>query len=411
VFSTGITLRLSNLDNVIARSPDEGVYTYQASVIAEKGTPGIRSLLREYNLDRTWWDYPHPLRVGYLWPLAAVMKITNNKDIQIGSYISCFFSIATLLLIIVVGLRFFNLWITLYALLFLSVSPMALAIARRTWQDAMIGFIGFLLVYLSCEITRDSRKIIWYIIFILAGSYYILVKTTCALIYFLCIAWILCVLFIKEKAYLKGLICIASIAIGSGITIIYLAYLAGGIPAIVEPVKNMLEAAKTSTYRIEYCTGKWYEFFELLWITAPLNTMLCFIGIGMTFLTAKSYKEIPACASCKNRGAVLGIVLFMIIFMTIILATQILSLNLRYISVLYAPFYLAGGLGFCHMLSFLKAKLKNSYFSNLIVVIAVAMIIVAIKDYQNFQKIIVRSGIKDLSIGLIRQSVSAKTVR
>ncbi|MGD9015456.1 MAG: hypothetical protein PVI33_05495 [Candidatus Omnitrophota bacterium] len=403
----GIALRLSNLDNVIARSPDEGVYAAQASVIAQNGTGAIRELTREYNADKRWWLYPHPLRVGYLLPLAAVMRITHNTDIKLGAYISTFFSIMTLLLIIVVGRRFFNQWITLYALLFISVSPMSLAIARRNWQDAMLGFIGFFLIYLCCQITLNSRKIIWYILFVISGSYCLLIKLIGAPVYLLSIAWILWLLFVNQKAYLKGVVFMASVAIGAGISIAYLSYLAGSPSAVIQSVRHMLQTGLASQYRLEFCTGKWYEFFELLWVVNAVNTILCLIGIAGMFLSWKTKQKIFGLSIQENRRVIFGIIFFMLIFMSILAFT----FNLRHISVLHAPFYLLGGLGLWYIISLANAKLQKRHFSFVITGMLVAIIFVAVKDYQNFQKIIVDSGIKDLSIGLIRWSLAGGVVQ
>ena len=400
----GMSLRFHNLTNVFTRSPDEKIYTYQARTIAEQGTEGIKLLVEEYNMNKVLWIYPIPLRVGYLRLLATVMKVTNSMDVKVGACISCFFSIISLLFLIVLGLRFFNQWITLYALLFMSVSPMDLAIARRTWQEAMLGCLGLLLIYFCCEITRATHKIIWYILFIIVGSYCILIKSSGAVIYMLCIAWLLWILFIKERSLLKGVVLIVLCALGVGISIAFLVNVTGGISNIIEALMHMKEAIPTNRYANQYCSGPWYQFFGLLWIVSPVNTILCFVGITETFLTNKTYQKVTTLPVDKSRSAIFGIIFFMIALMVIIFLAKPHPQNLRYVSVLYVPFYLLSGLGFWYIVSFTKKILKKFYSSIVIVGLIAVIMFAAVNDYQNFKKIIVKTRIEDLSIGLLRQS-------
>lgn len=394
VLTIGIGLRIDNLNNITRRSPDEKIYTQQAKAIALEGLEGARLWIQEYNLNKAWWIFPPPTRVGYLWLVAFVMKITNSMDEKVGAYISCAFSIISLLLLIVLGLRFFNPWIALTALLFMSVSPMDLAIARRVWQDAMLGCIGLSLIYFCCEITRNTHKIIWYILFIIIGSYCILIKESAVFIYGLCMLWLLWTLFIKEKSYLQGLLLMIVSAVGASISVLMLAYAVGGITPIIEILRHVKEAMPTNRYAVEYQTGPWYYLLQGFWIISPVNAFLCVFGI-----VGVSLASLP---NDKNRSAIFGIIFFMIAFMAITIVTPYCQ-NLRYVSVLFVPFYLISGLGLWYAVSFTKVILHKFSFYILIAFVIVRIALAAVSDYQNFQKIFLRTGIMDVSIRMIRE--------
>ena len=403
IFVLGVTLRICNINNVTARSPDEVIYTYQAKTIALYGGEGIKFLVREYNMTENAWQYPPPIRLSYLKLVAGVMNMINLTNVRVGVYISSFFSIISLLLLILLGLRFFNKWITVYALLFMSVSPMSLAIARRTWQDAMLGCVGLLLVYFCCEITRNTNRIIWYIFFIIVGSYCMLIKSSGVLIYTLCILWLLWILLVNEKSLLKSTLLLTFSALGAVISIVFLLQATGGVSAVKEILMHMKQAVQTSVYARQYCSGHWYHFFEMLWMLTPVNTILCFIGIIGAYLPDDIYQKGPILPINENRKVIFGIISYMIMFMIVLFLAKRHFLNLRYVSVLYVPFYLISGLGFWYIISFARRIFRQFSFSIVITCIIAMIFITAMNDYKNFKRVILKSGIKDLSIGLLNE--------
>ncbi|MFC1658627.1 ArnT family glycosyltransferase [Candidatus Omnitrophota bacterium] len=402
VLVLGAALRIYNLNNVNSRSPDERIYTYQARTIAQHGQEGIKLLVNEYNKNKKFWIYPPPTRVGYLWLLATVMKMTNRPDEAAGAYISCFFSISSLILLIAMGLRFFGPWITLYALTFMSVSPMSLAIARRCWTDAMSGCLGLSLVYFCCEITRSTRRIIWYILLILTGSYCILVKESGVVIYVFCIAWILYVLCIKEKSFLKGISLAIFSIIGIGMSIVYLAHAIGGSTEVIKVLLHVKEGALSNIYAIQYQSGPWYRFLKGFWIISPVSASLCLVGIAGAFLFKRPDQKIITSPISNNSRAIFGILCFMFVFVAIAVLTP-WGQNLRYLSTMFPPFYLISGLGLWQIIIFAKAKLNNPSFSIVIAISVVALAFSAVGDYNFFKRIFVEGGMQDLSIGFLME--------
>jgi hypothetical protein len=402
IFGVGIFLRITNLYNVAGRSPDERVYTYQAKVLAMQGPSGLRSLIHEHALTPELWIYPPPIRIGYLYFLSGVMKATDNFTENTGAYISCAFSIISLLLLTVIGLRFFNPWITLYALLFAAVSPIELAIARRAWQDSMIGCAGLGLIYFCSEISRNTGKKIWYILFAIAGVFCILIKESGVAIYGLCLLWILWVIFVVERAYLKGLL----VALFGGMSIVIaaaiLTHAAGGIVPVVEVIRHWKEAVPTNRYAIEYQTGPWYYFLQGFWIISPSTALLFLAGAFNSFLPQRTKSNPNALPDTIDRRAALGMLLVVTGLVIMAIARPYFQ-NLRYVSVVFVPFYLIGGFGLWYLLSLIKVLTKERVFYVIVFLTAAVLLAALINDYLMFKRIFIRTGILDTSIRMIRE--------
>src|SRR5690349_16406410 len=118
----GIGIRLANLNIVTGRSPDEHNYTLQANILLQEGSAGLRRMAVEYQRDPAARLAGPPTRAGYLWMLAATMRLTGRTDDGVGAVLSCAASIGSLFILTLIGIRFFPPWATLFALLFFIVS-------------------------------------------------------------------------------------------------------------------------------------------------------------------------------------------------------------------------------------------------------------------------------------------------
>jgi len=391
---TGIVLRFSDL-NIRGRSPDEGIYTSQAIIVAQDGIEGTRRLIGEYNADKQSWIYPPPIRIGYTYLLAVIMKVVNIFDERAGTYLSILCSIGALFMLVLLGLRFFNRWVTVVALLLMSVSPMDLAIARRSWQDGVLAFAGLLLIYCCCELTADLRRKIWYIPFWLIGNWCIIIKESGIIVYGLCVIWLFAMVALKERSFIKSALLVMFTLLGISISVFILGHVVGGIPRILEILKHVKDAMPTNTYAIDYQTGPWFRILEGLWILTPAGFVLCIIGIAGVFLGDRHARQ-----SIIAKWLIFIIISFL--FCTIV--TTYMQ-NIRYLSVTFVPFYLICGAGLWYLISLVKDFLKGRVFYATIAITVLALALVSISDYQRFQRIFIKRGIRDISIRLLRESV------
>jgi hypothetical protein len=130
----GILFRLTN-PPTLSRSPDEKTYINYITSIAQNPIEAPKEIVRTYNETPGSWFYPIPLRVGYLYLIWAVSQARHLTPEQAGVAVSTGASIVQLLLVALIGLRFFGRWVALIAVTLLSTSPADLMMARRVWCD------------------------------------------------------------------------------------------------------------------------------------------------------------------------------------------------------------------------------------------------------------------------------------
>ncbi len=405
ILTLGVTLRIHNLSTVTRHSPDEVIYTAQAKTVAKHGLIGIKVLAKQYNQNKKLWFFPPPTRAGYIFLLSSAMKISNHFDISVGATISTIFSILSLLILILIGLRFFNYWTTVYALLFLSTSPIAMGLARRTWQDAIVGCLGALLVYFSCEIISNPRKKIWIIPFIILGGLAILIKSSLVVFFGLCIAWILWHFIVSKKLYKHAIFfaCLSGISVALFAAV--LIYLMGGLSNLITVWSHMKNAMSLNPYAIQYQTGPWYLMFLNLFYLGPSYFYLLMIGLAVILFSKNMHKlhlqtkELFLASTQSN--IFLGLAAITLIF-TLIAGLVPHCLNIRYISVIYVPYYLIMGVLFYLILSALVKLLpvRPIFFIFFSIVL---MTLIGIQGYYKFNHYFIRLGANDTSIGMLIQ--------
>jgi hypothetical protein len=390
----GITLRVSNL-NIKGRSPDENICTSQAIIIAQDGIEGARRLVGQYNSDKRLWIYPAPIKIGYTYLLAKIMKASNIFDERAGTYLSMFCSIGALFILVLLGLRFFNRWVTVVALLLMSVSPMDLAIARRSWQDSVMAFAGLLLIYCCCELTADPRRKMWYVPFWLIGSWCILIKESGIIVYGLCVIWLFVVVAFQERSFIKSVLLVGFTLLGISVSVLVLGHVFGGIPRVLEVLRHLKDAMPTNSYAVDYQSGPWYRILEGFWILTPAGFVLFVIGIIGVF---------SGDHHARQNIIATGLLFITLSLLLITIVTPYMQ-NIRYLSVTFVPFYLICGVGLGYLTFLAKDFFKGGAFYAMVAIIVLELMFVSIGDYQKFQQIFINRGIRDLSIRMLRESV------
>ena len=396
----GIGLRLSHLSIVTGRSPDETNYTRQANILLQEGTAGLKRMAAEYQRDPAVRLSPPPTRAGYLWMLAAAMRFTHNNDERVGASLSTAASIGSLFVLTLIGIRFFPAWARLFALLFLTVSPADLELARRTWTDALVGFFGLLLIYVACEITHDPQRRIWHWLFALLGSAGIIVKEFGPVLFGLCSLWVLWVMLVQRRAFRRGLALMAGSLVAAGVSVAWLANSIGGLSVLAQTVINWRVAHGANTYAIEYQSGPGYLLLRAFQVISPVAALFCVIGLAVMVLSRRrlSFLHLPACVA---DWEVIGwLALFALGYLALAMVLPH-WLNLRYVSVLFGPFYLLAGVGFWYAASLCWNRLGMFQRRVFAATIILGVGIGASSDYRRFDRMFVRNGLGDLSVKLV----------
>ena len=391
---TAITLRLSNRE-VASRSPDEEVYIHYATRVAGSGIEGGRGLVESYNRDIRLWIYPTPIRLGYIYLVAAVMKLSGASADRAAVSISSVFSIGGFFVAALLGLRFFDRWAVLVGLALLSVSPIELAIARRAWQDSVWGCIGLLLFYLCLEASISMRPKAWRICFFGVGAYYLTIKGSALVVYGLCTLWLVGSAWVQEGSLQKCLrIVIASALVGAA-SFAALAWCSGGAFSVIETIQHNLLSREWNNDR-QFNSGPWYSFFLGFLALSPITTLLSIAGIATIMLPRNSGLVRPGLER-RQRQAVWAMIylIFTLLFAATVPANY---KNLRYVTILVGPLCLLSGLAVVYLLAFARVKLPVWGYHFAAYAVALGLALTSLTDYRRFERIFVRNGLNDLAI-------------
>jgi hypothetical protein len=392
---TAITLRLSNRE-VASRTPDEKVYIHYATHVAGSGIEGSRALVDSYNSDIQQWIYPSPIRLGYIYLVAAVMKLSGASAEGASVSVSSIFSIGGFLVAALLGLRFFERWAVLVGLALLSVSPIELAIARRAWQDSVWGCIGLFLFYLCLEASISKHPRIWRISFWAVGAYYLTIKGSALVVYGLCTLWLVGSAWLQEGSLQKCVrIVIASALVGAA-SFAALAWCSGGAFSVMETIQYSLLARGWNKYGHQFQNGPWYSFFIGFLALSPVTTLLSIAGIATIMLPRNSGLVGPS-LDRQQRQAVWAMIY--LIFTLLFAATVPANLkNLRYVTILVGPCCLLSGLAVVYLLASARVKLPLWGYHFAACAVALGLGLTCLTDYRRFERIFVRNGLNDLAI-------------
>ena len=401
---TAITLRLSNRE-VASRSPDEEVYIHYATRVAGSGIEGSRALVESYNTDGRQWIYPSPIRIGYIYLVAAVMKLSGASAKQAAVSISSIFSIGGFFVAALLGLRFFDRWAVLVGLALLSVSPIELAIARRAWQDSVSGCIGLLLFYLCLGASVSIRPRTWRICFWAVGAYYLTIKGSALVVYGLCILWLVKSVWLQEGSLRKCFYLVIASALVGVASFAALAWCSGGASSVMETIQHSTLARGWNQYGHQFQSGPWYWFFLGFLALSPITTLLCGAGIAM-MIWPKGAGVVGLSLGMRQRHAAWAIIY--LIFTLLIAATVPADLkNLRYVTILVGPCCLFSGLAVVYLLAFARAKLPLWGYHFAACAVALVLGLTCLTDYRRFERIFVRNQLNDLAIVRVINSARA----
>lgn len=395
VVTTAMAFRLSNLQ-VAWRSSDETVYMAYATTVAHSGIHGSRALVESYNRDKEQWLYPAPVRIGHIYLLAGMMKLFGLSAEQAAVPLSSSFSVLGFLLVALLGLRFFDRWAVLIGLALLSVSPIDLAIARRAWQDSVWGGVGIFLFYLCMEASVGSHPKFWRACFWVVAAYFLLIKESALVVYGLCTLWLMGSAWVQERSLAKCFrIAIMSASV-AGASFAALAWCSGGVFQVVQAIQHAMQSREWNEYVLQYQRGPWHSFFMGFWVTSPITTLLCIVGIAG--VTCPRNSRLAVLTLDKRQRHVAWAMIYLIL--TVVFAATVFaaSKNLRYVTVLFGPWCLLSGLGMVQLLALAKSNLTISGYRFAVCAAVIGLGLTCLTDYRRFERVFVRYALDDLAI-------------
>jgi hypothetical protein len=389
VLLLGAALRLQNVDNLRSRTPDERVYTAYAVAILDHGVAGIRTASADYIKD-TQRLYPLPTRVGYTAPLAAAMKLAGSRDPRVGSWLSALASILGIAVAIAIGWRFIHPWAGVLGGLLLAVFPADLALARRAWTDSPLTLLGLIMLFCALSIATGPRERDRWAgpVLILTGSIALLLKEGAVAIYGMC--GLLAVIgLVRRKLVRHAIVLSAGAAAGILLVLAVWTWVAGGWSEVVNIMAGVSAANASNQYAIDYATGPGYKILAGLWKISPAVAALSAAGLVLALR-----RKVPALT---------GLAAFTLLFgaLPMVLAHW---LNLRYISIVFAPLCLFAAFAAIEGVRYARRRLPELDFHAAAAAVAVALLLISIGDYQRFRHVWVENDVPDLTVRMILEN-------
>lgn len=132
---------------VTDRSPDELLYTQFGKGIAHEGLAWFPRVVAVYDETRDF-EYPWVHRAAFLSLVALAQVVSARHDPVAGELLSASCSVGMIALTGVLAWYLLSPWSAALAMLFLAVSPLDLALARRAWQDDVVAFATLAMIAL-----------------------------------------------------------------------------------------------------------------------------------------------------------------------------------------------------------------------------------------------------------------------
>lgn len=383
---TGAALRVAQLNDAVSRTPDERVYTDDARRVALGGLREFPVLVAEYHEDSRLWIYPPPTRVGEIAVVAATMKISGLDDESAGSRVSCAASIASLAILAVMAARILPPWAAIYATACLAISLPALVIAFRCWGDALMEFLGLLMVWATCELCHGSRKWWKYGALVAAGSASVLVKESGAVIYLGCALYLLAMLA-REQAWREMFSLVFAGLVGAALAVCCLSAAAGGAASVLKVWKHVGQGLSINDYGTQYQSGPWLQFFHAFWILTPVNLVLTAIAISVAV----------ACSRPKE----LRLLSWIAVLLTMSVLLTPISQNFRYLSPIYGCMYLLGGMGLWVLL-----ERAGRFSTTLLLVAGMLVLAMGFRDYEVLRRVYIGVELQDLPVRMVLEELT-----
>jgi hypothetical protein len=260
--------------------------------------------------------------------------------------------------------------------------------ARRAWTDSPLTLLGLVMLYCALAIISDPRSRRPQLVLVLTGSAALLLKEGSVAIYGMC-GLMAMIGLVRHKLWRDAAVLAGGAAAGIAMVLAVLSWVAGSFHAVVNIMAGVGPANAANQYAIDYATGPGYKILEGLWKISPAVAVLSAAGLYL--------------ARRRKAPALTGLTYFTLLFgaLPMVLAHW---LNLRYISVLFAPLCLFAALAAIEAVQAARRRLDEFEFSAAAAALGAALLLVSVGDYQRFERVWVDQDTPDLTIRMILEA-------
>ena len=390
-----LVLRALHVTATPYRSPDERLYTSWAQQLVQGGLGAYAGIFQHYASDPAQWIYPSPTRAAHVLLFAGVMKLTGGTSEQAGAAVSFLMAIGSVAMVGWIGQRFFNRFVGVLAALFLATYVVELEFARRAWGESTATFLTLLSLATACRLAGAPHRLGSRVQFVLAGTACMLSKETAIFAHGLYAAWLMADrLAARDVRSAVSLVagCVTS-ALGA---FVVLTLLSGDPRLVFDGWSHVFgNGLGSNEWGALHASGPWYQFVELLWLLAPLTTLMAALGgLGAALLppSATAFQGLVPGARSRARLLLLSSVAF--------IAACAFGPNLQYLRIM-APanpaYCLLAALGVRGLLVMSDNWGSGRAYVALLLALPLALGLGWVRDYGLYRDVVVSTGMQDMT--------------
>jgi hypothetical protein len=390
VLAIAIALRVANF-GVADRSPDEVLWTRFGAGVAREGPGWVTRLVHDFNRGADV-DYPWQHRVAYVCLVGLAMRASGDTTVRAAEALSTVASVAAVAMTGLVAYQFLDPWIAPIAMLFLAVSPLDLALARRAWQDDVLSLATLLMVWAflrhAARGGRASAAAFWAL-----SIPTLLVKESAAIPFGLGVLGIALLAWRRSRRWKPALLALAGGAAAALVASGVLVAVSGGWGELRRTLALSGEAMAPDEYLRRYQMGGIGYYPTGLAILQPVPFLLGTLGAVLALLRPRRLASLAARPAAGRTLAALGALALG--FGAV--AFGYFSKNMRFLSPIYAPVGLLAASVAWDAIAHLRARAPRRVALAGTIAIAVALAGSAALDARRFDHYFNELQIQDLA--------------
>ena len=377
---------------VADRSPDELLYSQFGRGIAHEGLAWFPRMVGQYTGEGDV-EYPWVHRAGFLSLVALAQRVSGRHGPVAGELLSSAASIAVVAFTGVIAWNLLSPWCAALAMLFLAVSPLDLALARRAWQDDVVACATLLIVALLFQALARPAERRWYVAFFVASGASLLIKESVAIPFGLggvALAWDAWSRTHDLRRTVPPLawgIVVTTLVVGAVLA------LCGGLAPAQALLAMTPEAWKPDAYLREYQSGGVGYYVTGLSILQPVPWLLgcvaaLFAVVGVPFLRGP-WRAASGGRALRMLGG------YVLIFLAVSCAYS--SKNMRFLSPIYSPVAMSAAALVVGALARLRPRVPAAAWRGTVAVTTGLLLFAAWSDARRFDHYFIEIQIQDLA--------------
>jgi 4-amino-4-deoxy-L-arabinose transferase-like glycosyltransferase len=291
-----------------------------------------------------------------------------------------------------VALEFLGPWVAVMAMLFLAVSPLDLALARRAWQDDVMALLTLLMVWAFLRhAARGGRGSA--VAFFVISAYTLLVKESAVIAFGLGTLGLALIAWRRSRGWKQPLLVLTAGAAAALLALGVIVAVSGGWAELRRTLELGREALAPDDYLRKYQMGGVGYYVTGLRILQPVPFLLGALGAALAVLRVPF--AAPGEAGPRARGALAALGWLVLGFGAV--SFSYYSKNLRFLSPIYAPVCLLAAALVGSSLAALRVRAPRPVALAGVIAVVIALAASAVLDVRRFDHYFNELQIQDLA--------------